>query len=498
MKNAVVIVHGISRHQRFEIQDAFATALQNALENETTQDRLLRLGPNGPPKRGTWSTGVEWPLSTDQESIAEAHGLALRVQCRSADGADVADEPLVDVFEGYWSPIDKEQTNPFRVLSWLLKSTFVPVSDVRIPATFAKLAFDIGYTAFALLFGLIALIVVATSAERAYHSFVTYAPFDLRGLLLAAVGAYLLAQAAARVWPIVTLRARISVWSGLFLLLLIAAGLVLLGLPSRNAFMAPWLSGLHEPRVWLLLSALALRIVLSFAKDFLVDSVGDIQIYTTQDENARFFAFRREIIKAVGDVVLRVVKSKDENGNPTYDKIILAGHSLGTTVLMDVIVALHELVEANALAVDDWRRIRAFLTFGTALEKTRFFFDVRDGNFSETISRFRRDVYGHLFTSDAMALNGPHPLPPLKPNGIFWANYWYFNDVVANAMVSYASPRDPGDDLSVATIAPDHPICINMQLPAPRTLWPHSNYLNDSAFWHSDEHLGAVAIVAHG
>ena len=498
MKNAVVVVHGISRQQRYEMQDAFASALQAALETETSQDRLFRLGPNAPPRRGTWSTGIEWPLSCDAQALAEPPSFALRVQCRDASGAGVADEPQVDVFEGYWSPIDKEQTNPFRVLSWLLKSTFVPLNNVRIPAGFWKSAYDVTYTALALIVGIGALIVVATSALRAYHTFLIYAPFDLRGLALAALGAYLLAQALARLWPIITLRVRVSWWSALFLILLIAAGLTLLGLPSRDAHMVAWLSGLHEPRVWLLVSAFGLRYVLSFSKDFLVDTLGDIQIYTTQDENARFYALRTQIIRTVGDVVLNVVKSKDDSGAPTYDKIILAGHSLGTTVMMDVIIALHDLVEANGLAVDDWRRIRALVTFGTALEKTRFFFDVRNPNLSGAILQFRRDVYGHVFTSDAMALNGPCPLPPVRPNGIFWANFWYATDVVANAIVSYKSAREPGEDLTQAATSPDHPICVNAQLPAPRTLWPHSHYLQDPAFWHSDEHLGAVAIVAHG
>jgi hypothetical protein len=498
VKNAVVIVHGISRHQRYETQDAFATGLQTALESETPQDRLLRLGPNAAPKQGSWNVGIEWPLQSDEESLADAPAFALRVQCCAASGGAIADEPLVDVFEGYWSPIDKEQTNPFRVLSWLLKSTFVPLNDARIPGSFSKLAWDVTYTALALALGLAALWVVGTSAVRAYTTFVTYAPFDLRGLLLAAIGAYLLVQVLARLWPIITLRARVSWWSILFLIVLSAAALTLLGLPSRQAHMVAWLTGLHEPRVWLLISALALRYVLSFAKDFLVDTLGDIQIYTTQDENARFYGFRREIIQTVGNVTLRVLKSKESNGAPTYDKIILVGHSLGTTVLMDVIVALHDLVESDGLAVEDWRRIRAFVTFGTALEKTRFFFDVRDPNLSNTVRQYRRDVYGHLFTSDAMALNGPCPLPPVKPSGIFWANYWYFSDVVANAIVSYASQRDPGEDLMQPTVAPEHAICVNAQLPSPRTLWPHSNYLKDPAFWHSDEHLGAVAIVAHG
>jgi len=405
---------------------------------------------------------------------------------------------MVDVFEGYWSPIDKEQTNPWRVLSWLLKNTFVPLNKTRIPATFAKTAFDVGYTAIALLLGLAAAIMVVSSAVRAYQTYVAFAPFDLRGLVLAAIGAYLLVQAGARAWPLFRARANASWWGWLFIVVLAAGGVVLLGTPMQGDRMATWLTGFHEPRLWLLFSAISLRYLLSFAKDFLVDTVGDIEIYTTQDANARFYALREQIIATVGTAVQHVLASRERDGTPTYDKIILAGHSLGTTVLMDVVLALHDLVEAGSIDVEDWRRIRAFVTFGTALEKTRFFFDVRDPTLSPAILRWRHDVYGHIFTPDAMALHGSGPLPPVKPNGIFWMNYWYFTDVVANGISSYVSARDPGDDLTLPAKTAERPICMNAQLASPRTLWPHSHYLSDPTFWHSGDHLGAVAIVAHG
>lgn len=423
--------------------------------------------------------------------------MALRVECKDAKGAAVVSEPSVDVFEGYWSPIDKEQTNPLRVLSWLLASTFVPLSNVKIPASVFKLAWDLSYTSLALFLGVVAPIIIISSAVRAYHAYVTMIPNDFKGLFIAAVGAYLVAQAVARLWPVVTRRAALSLWSSIILGLLMLVGLGLLAWPTREAESLPFFVSLTGPRVWLLGSAIALRFMLSFAKDFLVDAVGDIEIYTTHDENARFYQFREQIIQTVGGVVFHVLQSNDASGKPLYDKVFLVGHSLGGTVLMDVIIALHELVEEERISIESWRRIQGFVTFGTALEKTRFFFDARNENLSETLIRWRKDVYGHLFTADPSVLGTP-PDPSLRPNGIYWSNFWYFTDVVANEIVSYTSRRQPGEDLTGLATRADHPICVNVRLRMPRTLWPHSYYLSDESFWHTGAYLGATAIVAHG
>ncbi|MDQ6766533.1 MAG: hypothetical protein M3Z41_01840 [Candidatus Eremiobacteraeota bacterium] len=498
MKNAVIVVHGISPHQRYQIQDAFASGLCSALQAETARDRTARLGAGAPKGAGFWSTGIVWPRVHNDQQIVESQAVALRVECKDEGGGNIPFEPTIDVFEGYWSPIDKEQTTPLRVLSWLLAATFVPLNNVRIPATFAKSAFDLSFTLGALVLGLLATYVVASSALRAYHAYVTQVSVDMHGLLFAAVGAYMLAQVLARLWQVMVRHARLSVWNALILVGLAIGGVILLDWPNRAAQLS-WIGRLTGPSGWLFISALALRFVLSFAKNFLVDAIGDIQIYTTHDENARFYQFRQQIIQTVGRVVVQVLQSTDEGGKPLYDNVFLVGHSLGTTVLMDVIIALHALVEEEAFPTERWRCIRAFVTYGSALEKTRFFFDVRNQNLSEALVRWRKDVYGHLFTADAAVLDGEPPRTHMPPSGIFWANYWYFTDVVANEIRSYTSSREPGEDLTGQAQQPDHSICVNVQLQSPRTILPHSRYLRDASFWHTGpQHRGAAAIVAHG
>ena len=496
MKNAVIAVHGISPHQRYEIQDAFASALCAALRDETAQDRSARLGAGAPKPAGTWTTGIVWPKVTADQPIDEAQVLALRVECRDDGGRNVPCEPTVDVFEGYWSPVDKEQTTAWRVLSWLLGATFTPLENVGIPATLSKTAYDLIFTGAALVVGLALIIVVANSAVRAYQAYVTHVSSNLWGLLIAAVGAYLLVQVVVRIWRLLKPGARLTWWNAAMIALMVVGGVALLGWPTRGTPMS-WAAVITGPSGWLMGAAFALRLLLSFASSFLVDTVGDIQTYTTHDENARYYQFRRRIIQAVGAVVTQVLRATDADGKALYDNIFLVGHSLGATVLMDVIIAVHALVEEEGLPTEAWRRIRAFVTYGAALEKTRFFFDVRNPHLSDTLVRLRKDVYGHLFKADSAVLSGPPPHTDAPPDGIFWTNYWYFTDVVANAIVSYASARVPGEDLTTPSAQSEHPVCVNVRLRSPRTLWPHSRYLGDAAFWHTGQNLGVAAIVAH-
>ena len=145
---------------------------------------------------------------------------------------------------------------------------------------------------------------------------------------------------------------------------------------------------------------------------------------------------------------------------------------------MDVLISARQMVQEGLVDEQQWKRIRSFTTFGTALEKTRFFFDVRQPTISAAQDQWKNDVYGRFFTRDFSTLREPD-----NTKGIFWSNIWYLRDIVANAIVSYAS------DVKVGTSFrwQDSPreICQNYELPheRPRFAWIHSDYLNDPMFW---------------
>ena len=87
---------------------------------------------------------------------------------------------------------------------------------------------------------------------------------------------------------------------------------------------------------------------------------------------------------------------------------------------MDALLNIHEMYSEGGLTEEQWLRLRALVTFGPALEKTKFFFDVKRPTVSASADHWRSDVYGKLFTKDFAILSANERT---RDSGIFWANY---------------------------------------------------------------------------
>jgi hypothetical protein len=239
-----------------------------------------------------------------------------------------------------------------------------------------------------------------------------------------------------------------------------------------------------------------LRSAWALLTGFFVNFLGDVQIYCTHDENARFYQMRKQIVNTVESVILQVLRATvgvvetrrvvpaeffvepEASVDPLYDRVYIAGHSLGSTISVDALLNIHDLYREKGLGASAWRRIRALITFGTAVEKTKFFFDVRKPTVSFSPDYWRDDVYGDLFSDDVGVLDRDD-----NSHGIYWANYWYFTDIVANEVDSYRRPGGPHD----APVS-GAPVCANARLGsafAPWHPWVHSDYLGDDRFWQS-------------
>jgi len=229
--------------------------------------------------------------------------------------------------------------------------------------------------------------------------------------------------------------------------------------------------------------------------DFAVENVlGDVQIYATHDQNSTFYAIRQLIIATVTGAFKGVMsvgkplaaaenapgqQPKPSEPKPYYERIHILGHSLGSTIAMDVLILLRQMIEEKVSPDRHWEQIRSFTTFGTALEKTRFFFDVRQPTLNAAQDQWENDVYGRYFTDQADTLNNL-----TNASGIYWSNYWYFHDIVSNEIVSYESDSDVGDRFQWNRKTP-RPICQNFEIKHERPLWAwvHGDYLADPLFW---------------
>jgi hypothetical protein len=525
-KTAVVVIHGIHPTARYEIQDLFGTQLLRRL-NETQPD----------PK---WTLNILWPkIAKEDAEPADVHATALRI-CRD-ENPDDPKTPYFDIFEAYWSPIDKNQTTLGKVLAWLADGIFVPLNaSAKLYSSTKKVLFDLGMLVAVLAISLVLLAVAALAATWGYRIFAGAATCALAKpppncdtatpslidfilhptttlqqfawptivyVLILFIGAYALTQLAISAYHTCAeayRRTRVRrtaaseeleprrlwrLWFQAALAIVAAFGL----------WWWPWFHPfVPDPThrlMWSTLTTVAIvgffRSALGTLNEFFVNTLGDVQIYTTHDENSAFYKFRQEIVELVEGVILQVLRA--ESGPletmpvpadgfairgavdpppppPLYDRVVVAAHSLGSTIGMDALINIHEMCAEGGVRQEDWNRLRAFVTFGSSLEKTKFFFDVKQPTVSASADHWRNDVYGRLFTNDFATLSND-VAPPVSQ--IFWANHWYPHDLVANRIESYT-------DRNRRTICENTILRSKFSLIHP---WVHSDYLWDENFW---------------
>jgi hypothetical protein len=521
---AVFAIHGISPIQQYAFQDQVALALQSYLNSQEP-----------PAANVTWQSIVHWPQVAPQSAGgATVRPSALRLY-RSDDKPEAPNHRVYDVYEGYWSPFSKGKTTIVSALRWLLNGTFLATSSTAaIPCSPGKLAFDLFYVLSLLVAAIAACAVALVFGYEAWILLAGVLPIDaafsfrdliqnplstvlqlpplvyLQFLIDLAIG-YLIAQIVTAHNALRKRNARQSTVShdadtaghftastinagtfhGVMLALLWIALVLLIGL----AFFVATRMGLAARPFSLALYVASLALFVAFLQlarsiaDFAVENVlGDIQVYSTHDANSAFYTIREEIIGSVAGalngVLCAVTDEKAVALEPYYDAIHVFGHSLGSTVGMDVLIRLRQMIDEGSIADGQWDKIRSFTTFGTALEKTRFFFDVRQPTLSAAQDQWDNDVYGRFFTKEFQALDGAS-----NDRGIYWSNHWYFRDIVSNCIVSYQSEARVGR-FNWAGNAQDE-ICHNFPIPHKRWLfaWVHSDYLADALFW---KHAGLV------
>jgi hypothetical protein len=545
MKVAVLAVHGVIPQRRYEFQDDVAAALS---------DRLTRFA-----NQGTWRTTVVFPVMTSTDDpVGNEASTIVRVH-RETESAEKAVDAF-DVHEAYWSPIDKGKTTFASVLGWLLRTVFLPFNDTaRYMERPEKVVWDVGFILTAIVLGAAffagsfgalawalgrALQIVGCSTplpagqlcqlqalswsrhwpflqadygtawDTLMHPMSFFAkagPYVVFALLLGAIGAFLFVQGLRATWSIAKnagelLRDPIQFASRIvatvMLLMLALAAIIYCVVQRVNGI------PLSYPALALVVSFLALNAGRGLLVWFIANFFGDVQIYTTRDENSEFFTLRKQILELVTRNLLTLIDSG--NGKTAYEHVYILAHSLGSTIAMDAILHLHTLSRETVIAPADLARIRGFVTFGTALEKTKYFFNAWSPTLSQQFQEWRDDLYGVLFTADHDVLTKPND----QGNGIYWLNCWNFSDFVSDRICSYRSVVRPGEALSngpvrraqLRQLSKHHKVAFAGRLVAknrwrfgPFAPWAlhfvtHSDYVNDDWFWH-DHDPSAIAAL---
>ena len=492
---AIVAVHGVDSHPRYEFQDQVASDLCMRL-NQRDGDETWKIEVVNPTN--VLESGTDDPLPTTT---------------RVMHGGDDIDEPkrdFFDVIEAYWSPIDKGATNWLSVLMWILRSVFTPFNTTaRVEAPFLKQCFDYGFIGGALvvafiLFGIsvtavwLSAIHVLTITGLMNNSTVGQAITALDAnaaapggarikiivwIFVGIVGAFLVGQALEAIVKTWMQRQalrenRTSIWHrALAIGVVIVVGGVLIYAMAVTKFPKGemgW-SGV----AFLVGIFLAFQIGYALLIGFIVGFFGDVQVYTTRDENnARFYSLRDAILDTAVTAIMRAV-TPERNGGYDYDRVVVLSHSLGGTIATDAITRLKRGTEQGALDPAAFAKVRAFAMLGSSLEKTDYFFDV-EGSTTPSMSydEWRGKAYEKLFSDD------PKLLTAKRSSRIFWVNYWYFQDPICNEIRSYKDVcRNERGHRHVTLI---HPLI-------------HSDYLDDPWVWQSSKdrkHLGLLDIIA--
>ncbi len=491
---AIVAVHGVDSHPRYEFQDEVAGDLCDRL-NEREGKKTWALEVINP--RGVLAEGQDDPLPTTTRVL------------HAGDDAMEPKQSIYDVIEAYWSPIDKGATNWFSILMWILNSVFAPFNTTaRVEAPFAKQFFDYGFIGGALvvafvLFGIsitavwLASVQVLTVTGLMTHSSVgeaitllnanAAAPGGARikivvWLLVGIGGAFLVGQAVAAIGKTGLQRGALrknpaAIWHRALAIgiLVVFGGALIYGMA-----VAKFPKGsMGWTGVGLLIGIfLAFQIGYALLIDFIVGFFGDVQIYTTRDENnAKFYGLRDAIMDTAVTAIMRAV-TPERNGGYDYDRVIVLSHSLGGTIATDAIARLVQGSEQGAIARAALDKVRAFAMLGSSLEKTRYFFNVGGTTPSVSYEAWRGKAFEKIFGKDESLLRAK------SGSKIFWVNYWYFQDPICNEIRSYQDECRNEKGNRHAT--PLHPLI-------------HSDYLDDPWVWVSSKdgsHLGLLDIIA--
>ncbi|HEX4959395.1 MAG TPA: hypothetical protein VF173_01055 [Thermoanaerobaculia bacterium] len=148
--------------------------------------------------------------------------------------------------------------------------------------------------------------------------------------------------------------------------------------PPEFAWVIPGLAG-KWPIVWGLLF-----FVSGVVRAFVIQYVGDVAAYITPHKLDRFTELRTKIRQAVFDVAQAVYSDRDENGDLTYSRIGIIGHSLGSVVVYDVLNRLLVTDDLNDCALKVEERTRVLVTFGCPLDKAAYLFGLQGKQTTET------------------------------------------------------------------------------------------------------------------
>jgi hypothetical protein len=448
-KVAILITHGMGQQVRFETLDMLARLVVNAAVDPSDNasrrvvTRLVTL------PGGKILGRAEFTLERSDKVRFSVH-----------------------VYEAYWAPLTEGLVHLRDVATFLARAGVAGAMGSRhlrfyrfvlnawrrypIPAK-AKRIFTLGLLAFGALAVLNAAVVAGASAtlfgqgmwppRDLLHAWtidflIFVIPAGVTGFFLWWMSVVERQQRRAMAPTSRLRRGRLTTPVTVLLLVTIVALIVaggLAGLHLVGVLRAPFAALGDRLGRYVVVAIWALVLLISAViRWYLVEYVGDVAAYLSAPGLDRFYRLRKDIQTTVGEVGRAVF------GNRTYEQVIVVGHSLGAVVNYDMLNALinEDLIASSSQAGskasrDVVERTRAFITFGSPLDKTAFVFRTLGGT-SHTIREALAAAVQPLIVSEAW-----------RPRR--WVNIWSHLDYIS-------SPLDYYDLPGASTSIPEKPL----------------------------------------
>lgn len=478
---AIVVVHGIGEQRRGSTLEALV--------------RAFRRGGAGEPV----------PVVDPKPFGETLPKPALRV---------TRDQTTADLYEVYWAPHTARKTTARSVLWWLFRTTFIPGARLKHPSL--KTWWDIGTALVAVVALSLLLLYALTSlgnlsaqvACRADPKVTCELPPEERkitgpevtaewhrqlGAVFGAVKDSLtltnrpLAEISpshvAEVLNLIPVRYWLLMMAVAFVLaqffyrLIQVLGAFVRGRQqfAENHFTAQlWVLGGLIGAFVLLIQMLApvvvafvlvvvlVTTILRAGSRFLAESLGDVHVYAERDENSEHYQARERVLEEAEDTFALIATRR-------YEHIVVIGHSLGSVIAFTALDRLGQRVPELLPRID------AFITFGSALEKVRYFFERRKEADSHAAERL---------VEPAQRIS----------KGKIWLNLWYANDVVANPITTFDSDharhknyrhKQLPDELATLLQEARKHLVVNIDYGYPISrlpiVWTHSRYWGDAS-----------------
>jgi hypothetical protein len=205
------------------------------------------------------------------------------------------------------------------------------------------------------------------------------------------------------------------------------------------------------------LSYLALAVLLYFVKAFLSSAIGGLAVYLGADELSKNYAARSLILdqcsQALKDLLGKHPDLVCTNApRDTYDRVLIAAHSLGSVISYDTLNRLLVQNEAGILAPNVLPRLKGMLTFGCPLNKVMYFFRTRTSRSTIILQRILFVLHPYrLLVRISNEANSPISLPDPHPatdpfgsrsKGFLWLNAYSPFDLISGKMFFYKADNN--------------------------------------------------------